>query len=181
VGFLDDVKKLELADDLKEKLIQAHQSEIDPYKEQNDKLQAKTKQDSVKREVDDLKALFGEDSVSLLKFCRRVFLSADAEEPGAVLLSDADLELAGDDATGASGREDISVAGALRKFIELMPRTDEGKLKVQLSEQVEESLAGSNRPDGDNEEDVSVKASRLAGRPVKRSGKRYAGFSAVAE
>lgn len=185
MGIIDEIKALDLADDVKEKLIREHQAEINPLKETNDSLLARSRKESVNTEVAQLSELGFDEAPGLLKFYRRVLLSADAEEPGAVLLSDGELELSGDEATGATGREEISVAGALRKFVELMPRNQEGKLNLSDQVHANENL---NRPEtGDpNDPDArkqarTERASRLAGRPVNRTRSRYGVASSVSE
>ena len=115
---------------MKEKLRQEHASEFDPLKSERDSLAAKDRRTDVETEVKGLSDLGFSEAPGLLKYYRRVLLSADAEEPGAVLMSDTELHLSGDVATGATGREEISVAGALRKFVELLPRNSEGKLEL---------------------------------------------------
>src|SRR4029077_19737355 len=104
-------------------------------------------------------------------------LSADAEEPGAVLMSDSELHLSGDVATGATGREDISVAGALRKFVELLPCNNEGKLELS-----DMNLADDHgRPDdggeeeGETTDDHRKKHEKMPGRSLTRTRKRYGG------
>jgi hypothetical protein len=177
MAYEDDILALDLSDDVKAQLIAAHKKEIDPLKEQNQTLSAKTKKDSVEQEIAQLSELGFKEAPGLLKFVRRVLLSADAEEPGAVLLSDADLELSGDEATGARNKEEISVADTLRKVFELMPRTQEGKLNLSDQANLAENI---NRPDeGDDDSDEKKRekreaaSSKLAGREVKRTRKRY--------
>jgi hypothetical protein len=181
VGYIEDVQALDLADDVKQQLIQAHEAEVDPLKETNRTLSAQAKKDSVEAEIGVLGKMGFEDAPGLLKFVRRVFLSSDAEEPGAVLLSDNELHLSGDAASGATGREEISVAGAIRKFIELMPRDDEGKLKIQLADQVtgddDHGRPGSGEPTEEEQAtERKERTNRLAGRTIDRDtvrSKRY--------
>lgn len=176
MGYIEDVQALDLSDDVKQSLIASHQKEVDPLKQENQTLSAKTKKDAVEQEIAQLSELGFKESPGLLKFVRRVFLSADAEQPGAVLLSDQELNLSGDEATGATGKEDISVAGGIRKFIELMPRTQEGKLNLSDQANLSENI---NRPDEgeDNEDEKKEKrkaaSSKLAGRTVERTRNRY--------
>jgi hypothetical protein len=106
-----------------------------------------------------------------------VLLSGDAEEPGAVLLSDSEMHLSGDAATGATGREEISVAGALRKFVELMPRTQEGKLELsdmQLTDDHGRPDDGGEPEDKTDEHRKNLEA--ITGRSLKRTRKRYGGM-----
>jgi hypothetical protein len=181
VGYAEDVQALDLADDVKQRLIQAHEAEVDPLRETNRTLSAQAKQDSVETEIEGLKTMGFEDAPGLLKWVRRVYLSADAEEPGAVLLADNELGLSGDRASGAAGREEISVAGAIRKFVELMPKSDDGKLKIQLADQVTGDDDHGRPKDGEpNEEERAserkARTNRLAGRAIDREtvrSKRY--------
>lgn len=181
MGYVEDIQAMDLADDVKQTLIQAHNAEIDPIRDQNRTLSAETKKDKVEAEIGTLGSMGFEDAPGLLAWVRRIFLSADAEEPGAVLLADNELGLSGDHASGATGREEISVAGAIRKFIELMPKED-GKLKVNFSQQVTGD-GDHGRPDEGGEPSEEEKqtqrrerASRLSGRPINRDevrSKRY--------
>lgn len=185
MGYREDIEALELADDVKERLIRAHESEVDPLRQQNEALAARDRRESVETEVGALRTLFSDDenntdAVGLLKFYRRCLLSGDAEEPGAVLLSDNEMGLSGDVATGANGREEISVAGALRKFVELMPRNAEGRLAVNLSDQANAHENDGRPKNGGDEqlsdEEAAARRARLAGREIKRSetrSKRY--------
>jgi hypothetical protein len=179
VGILETIDKLELSDDVKDKLRQEHASEFDPLKSENDSLRAKDRRTDVEGEVKGLSELGFSEAPGLLKFYRRVLLSADAEEPGAVLMSDNELHLSGDAATGATGREEISVAGALRKFVELLPRNSEGKL--ELSDMML-ATEDHGRPEEGNEEDGKETTDdhrknleKITGRSLTRTRKRYAG------
>ena len=180
MGILEEIDKLELADDVKERLRTEHLSAIDPLKSERDSLKAKDKRSSVEEEVKGLGALGFAEAPGLLKFYRRVLLSADAEEPGAVLMSDSELHLSGDAATGATGREDISVAAALRKFVELLPRNNEGKL--ELSDMML-STDDHGRPEDGGEEgkettdDHRRNMEKITGRSLTRDrSKRYGGI-----
>jgi len=183
MGYVEDIEKLELADDVKEQLIRSHQQEVDPLLQNNQALSRRSRKTAVNQEVIQLSNLGFDEAPGLLKFVRRVLLSDD-EEPGLVLLSDADLELSGDEATGANGKEELTVAGAIRKFIELMPKSQEGKLN--LSDQVHGN-ENINRPDKGND-DPETKATeraerteRLAGGKVERTRKRYRRATSTAE
>jgi hypothetical protein len=179
VGILEEIDKLELSDDVKDKLRQEHEREIDPLKSERDSLKAKDKRSAVEDDVKGLSALGFSEAPGLLKFYRRVLLSADAEEPGAVLMSDSELHLSGDVATGATGREDISVAGALRKFVELLPRNNEGKL--ELSDMMLATDDHGRPEDGGTEEgettdDHRKNLEKVTGRKLTRTRKRYGGI-----
>lgn len=176
MGYVEDVMKMDLSDDVKQNLIQAHESEINPLRQTNQSLSAKTRRDAVEAEVKEFADMGFEEEPGLLKYLRRILLSADAEEPGAVLLSDDEMGLSGDLATGAKGREDISVAGALRGFINLLPR-DKDTGKVLLSDQAIAS-EDEDRPSGGDSGDSDGARKRLGnltGKDLSRSsrGKRY--------
>jgi len=181
VGYEEDVQAMDLADDVKQSLIQAHRAEVDPLRDENRSLSAETKKEKVEGEIEALGKMGFADTPGLLKWVRRVYLSADAEEPGAVLLADNELGLSGDIASGATGREEISVAGAIRKFVDLMPKED-GKLKINLGEQITGD-EDHGRPDEGGEPSEEERqtqrrerATRLSGRPIDRAAvraKRY--------
>ena len=175
MGILETIEALELSDEVKEKLRQEHASDIDPLKSERDSLKAKDKRSSVEDEVKTLAELGFSETPGLLKFYRRVLLSADAEEPGAILMSDSELHLSGDVATGATGREEVSVAGALRKFVELLPKNNEGKLELSDMHLADDH----GRPDEGSEdgkestEDHRKNLEKITGRPLARTRKRY--------
>jgi hypothetical protein len=175
VGILETIDGLDLSDEQKDKLRQEYAEGIDPLKTENDSLKAKDRRSSVEEEVRGLANLGLSEAPGLLKFYRRVLLSGDAEEPGAVLLSDSEMHLSGDAATGATGREEISVAGALRKFVELLPRNNEGKLNLS-----DMSLTDDHgRPDDGNNDgeettdDHRANLGKITGRDLTRTRKRY--------
>ena len=165
MGFIEEIEKLELIDEQKEVLLREHTGEVDPLKSERDTLMAKDRR-----------------TPGLLKFYRRVLLSPDSNEPGAVLMSDSELHLSGDLATGATGREEMSVAGALRKFVELLPRNNEGKLELS-----DMHLAADDhgRPEEGGEEgkesteDHRKNMEKITGRSLTRTRKRYAGRGIV--
>lgn len=176
MGILEEIDALELSDDVKDKLRQEHLKEVDPLKTERDSLKAKDKRSAVEDEVKGLATLGFSETPGLLKFYRRVLLSADAEEPGAILMSDSELHLSGDAATGATGREEISVAGALRKFVELLPRNSEGKL--ELSDMMLATEDHGRPEDGGKEgeettEDHRKNLEKITGRNLTRTRKRY--------
>jgi hypothetical protein len=176
VGFLDTIETLELSDEVKEQLRREHSGELDPLKTERDGLRARSRKSAVEEEVKALGSVGFSQAPGLLKFYRRVLLSPDAEEPGAVLLSDTELELSGEQATGATGREEMSVAGVLRKFVELLPRNNEGRL--ELSDMALETEDHSRPADGGTEEgettdDHRKNLEKVTGRQIKRTRKRY--------
>lgn len=165
MGLIDEIDKLELSDDVKARLRAEHEQEVAP-------LRASNRRQEVESEIQALGALGLSDSPGLMKFVRRIFLSDDAE-PGLVMLSDNELSLSGDVATGANGREEISVADAVRKVFELMPKNAEGKLNLSDQGLVTENHG---RPDDgeENEESEHAKrrdsASRWSGRDLTKKG-----------
>lgn len=176
MGILEEIDKLELSDDVKEKLRAEHASEFDPLKSENSSLKAKDRRTSVEEEVKGLINLGFSEAPGLAKFYRRVLLSADAEEPGAVLLSDSELHLSGDAATGATGMEEISVAGALRKFVELLPRNNEGKLELSdmmLSTEEHGRPEEGGKEGEESTDDHRKNLEKITGRSLTRTRKRY--------
>ena len=176
MGILEEIDKLELSDEEKDRLRSEYAADVDPLKSERDSLMAKDKRSSVEAEVKGLMALGFSEAPGLLKYYRRVLLSTDAEEPGAVLMSDAEMHLSGDTATGASGREEVSVAGALRKFVELLPRNNEGKLELSdmhLADDHGRQEEGGDE-EGESSEDHKKNLERITGRSLTRTRKRYA-------
>lgn len=173
MGFIEELDKMDLADDVKERLIREHRGEVDPLKNENDSFQAQSRQASVEGEITALSAMGFSESPGLLKYVRRILLSPDVEEPGAVLLSDNEMGLSGDKATGATGREEISVAKAIRGFIEHMPKKDG---KILLSQQAISDDDEGRPANGDDDEKVTEHKSNLkkiTGRTTDRTRKRY--------
>jgi hypothetical protein len=176
VGILETIDALELSDEQKEKLRQEYTADVDPLKSENDSLKAKDRRSAVEEEVKALGSLGFDEAPGLLKFYRRVLLSGDAEEPGAVLLSDSEMHLSGDAATGAKGKEEISVAGALRKFVELLPRNNEGQLElsdISLTDDHGRPEDGGEPNDEDKTNEARENLGRITGRDLKRTRKRY--------
>lgn len=178
MGFLETIDTLELSDEMKEQLRREHAGEVDPLKSERDGLKARSRQQEVEDEVKALGSVGFAEAPGLLKFYRRVLLSPDSEEPGAILLSDSELQLSGDTATGATGREEMSVAGVLRKFVELLPRNSEGKLNLSDMMLAEEDHG---RPEDGGEEGKETtdehrkNLERITGRDLNRTRKRYGG------
>jgi hypothetical protein len=182
VGLLEELDRMDLADDVKERIRQEHQQEIQAEQSKRVIAEAQKRRGDVNAEIKELADIGFSESPGLLKFVRRVFLSDDGE-PGIVLLSDADLELSGDEATDATGKEEMSTAETLRKFISLMPKKEvEGKLKVQLSDQALGAEAG-EKPDDKSDDDASREereksAKGWSGQEVgTRTRKRYRGHA----
>jgi hypothetical protein len=175
VGFVEEIEKLELSDEAKQTLLREHTSELDPLKSERDTLKATSRKTDVEDEVKALGSIGLSEAPGLLKFYRRVLLSPDSEEPGVVLLSDTELGLSGEESTGATGREEMSVAQALRKFVELLPRNNEGKLELS-----DMSLTDDHgRPEDGGEEgkestdDHRKNLEKITGRSITRTRSRY--------
>lgn len=176
MGLLEEIDKLELSDEQKAKLKAEHQTEIGSKDDELSTLRRRNRKSEVEAEVTQLSELGFSEAPGLLKYVRRILLSDD-QQPGAVLLSDADLELTGDEATGARSEEEVSVAGAIREFIKLMPRTQEGTIK--LSDLVaDDNHGGSGNEEENGSKDRDERRERVEaglGRKVERSGKRSQG------
>jgi hypothetical protein len=177
VGLLETIDSLELSDEQKDALKQQYGVEIGSKDDEVNRLRRRNRKTEVETEITALSALGFSESPGLLKFVRRCYLSDDGQ-PGSVLLSDADLELSGDEAVGARSEEEISVAGAIREFIKLMPRTQEGNLKLS-----DQALAGDDhgKPADEEQEGQEAKDARrqrvesTLGRPIERKGTRVKG------
>jgi hypothetical protein len=175
VGFVEEIEKLELSDDAKAVLLREHTSELDPLKSERDTLKATSRQQTVEEEVKALGSIGLSEAPGLLKFYRRALLSPDSEEPGAVLLSDTELGLSGEMATGATGREEMSVAGALRKFVELLPRNNEGKLElsdITLTDDHGRPEDGGEEG-GETSDEHRKNLEKITGRSINRTRSRY--------
>jgi hypothetical protein len=175
VGFVEEIEKLELSDDQKAVLLREHEGELDPLKSERDTLKTESRKQTVEDEVEGLKSLGFSEAPGLLKFYRRALLSPDSEEPGAVLLSDTELGLSGDLATGATGKEEYSVAGALRKFVELMPRNNEGKIELSdmtLTDDHGRPAEGGSE-EGESSDDHRKNLEKITGRSITRNRSRY--------
>lgn len=182
MGILEKIDSMQLSDEEKAELRREYAEEVDPLKAGAQRDRATAKLAKVEGKVAELKSLFGDQELpATLKFARRVWLSDD-EQPATVLLSDADLGLSGDDAIGATGKQEISCSDVLDMFIATFPKTEEGKLKIALSDQ---ALAneGDDPPDDGNEPDAEKKSeqarknlTKATGREVKvRTRGRYRG------
>lgn len=173
MGYVEDVQAMELSDDVKAQLITAHNSEIEDTAKERDSLKAKSKVATVEKEIEDWGL---SDHPGLAKYVRRTLLSPDSEQPGAVLLSDSEMGLSGDSATGATGREETSVADVVRNIFKLMPHSEDGRLN--LSDQAISSDDHGRPEKGDDDPDDKTNKARAnlakhTGKATKRTGKRY--------
>lgn len=179
MGFLEDLEKLDLADDVKEQMRQAHSSEVQTLSSELTTLKTKDRRSDVEREVTELSDAGFKNHPGLLKFYRRVLLSDD-QEPGTVLLSDADMQLSGDVATGATQKEEKTTADVLRDFVKLLPKGDDGKFVFADMLLADDDHGRPDDTEGDpTPEDKTKQAkenlSKITGRTVERTRKRYSG------
>jgi len=179
VGFLEELDKLDLADDVKERMRQEHLGEIQTKDSELTQLRTRDRRSEVEREVTELSDAGFKNQPGLLKFYRRVLLSDD-QEPGTVLLSDADMQLSGDVATGATQKEEKSTADVLREFVKLLPRGEDGKLIFADMLLADDDHGRPDTSEGDpTPEQKSAQAKenleKITGRPVQRTRKRYQG------
>jgi hypothetical protein len=180
VAFLDFIDSLSLSDEEKDRLRREHDQEVSPLKNENENLKARDKRDSVESDVQALAALGFSDAPGLLKFVRRLYLSPTAEEPSAVLLSDSEMGLSGDNATGATNRETISAINAVRQFINLMPRNDKGKINLADVGVVDNAIRPEDGGEADSTEEHRANLAKITGRPIERTRKRYGVASVTA-
>lgn len=172
MGLLDTLDSLDLSDEVKDQLRREHTEEVTPLRTAN-------RRSEVDQDVQTLLDIGFSEAPGAMAFYRRVQLSDDGQ-PGIVLLSDADMNLSGDDATGATTREGMSAAQVLRKFVELLPKNEEGKLAIALSDQGLAGSAGKPPAKGDqidgggDETDHRQGAEKALGRTITRDrSKRY--------
>jgi hypothetical protein len=174
VGLIEELDKLNLSDEEKAKLKSEYKNEFDPLKTELDTHKAKSKKDSVEEKIDNWGL---SEFPGVAKKVRRYLLAPDAEEPGALLLSDAEMGLTGDKATGATTREEVSLASAITDIFDSMPRNQEGKLN--LSDQAlgveDHGHPGNGEAESAEEKAESAKKriSKVTGKSVTRTGKRY--------
>lgn len=180
MGLLEEIDSLELDDATKARLRQEYSSEVEPLREDNTTLRRDTRREQVETEVQELSDAGFSDAPGALAFYRRVQLSDDGEA-GIVLMSDAQLNLSGDQATGARTEEDMSAGEVLRHFLSLLPRNHEGALRIVLSDQANEGDdhgRPDNAGDGDGENNTEKRrqdASKWVGRDLTkpRTRSRY--------
>jgi len=200
VGFIEEIDAMDVPEETKAKLKTAHLSEIDPLRAERERLARESKKDKVEEEVKSIGALFSDEdgnmspqAISLMKFTRRLFLSdtdADpSQEPEAVLLADHELGLSGDQATGAHSQEGITAAGAVRKFIELLPTAEkDGKVRLLLSDVAlmaddhsREPGSGATESDDEHAQRANHLASATGLEAPKRTRRRYNGGRPMAK
>lgn len=182
MGLLEDIDALTLSDDEKNKLKRSYGIEVDPLKNELGILKGGSRRDSTTKYIAELSDAGLKHAPRALAFVQRVLLSPDSEEPGVVLLSDTELNLSGDDATGARTSEDMSVKQVLETFFELLPRDKDGKLAMELSDQGDVTQ-DAGKPDNGDGTDQDAKSeehrkslSRRIGTEIGRPSrsKRYA-------
>lgn len=185
MGILETIDSLNLSDEDKAKLKREHGEVVDPLTSEVGTLRTSDRREKVKTEILALSEAGFKEAPAALAFVRRVYLSPDAEEPGVVLFADHELDLTGDEATGARSREEMSVAGAFRHFFSLLPKDPDGKLKMALSDQGNVT-DDHGRPDSGDPNDADARTAEhksslgkaigtTIGRPSrdKRYGGRY--------
>ena len=180
MGLIDIIDQLDLSDDAKAQIRREHEQEMASEREKSQRLEREQRRTTVEAEITALADAGFKEAKGLLAYTRRVFLSDDLE-PGTVLLSDHDLSLTAEQASGATQREEVSTADVLRKFISMLPRTDKGT--IALSEQVLLTDDTGKPPSGEEpsaEEKTAGAKERLGnitGQSVARTRKRYSGRS----
>lgn len=185
MGILETIDALNLGDEEKARMKREYEEEVNPLRTEVGTLRTNDRRDKVKTEILALSEAGFKDAPRALAFVRRLYLSPDAEEPGVVLFADHELNLTGEEATGATSREEMSVAQAFRHFFSLLPHDDEGKLKVTLSDQGNITDDHGKPAVGDKEDAAAATAEhktslgKSLGRDIGRPSrdKRYAGFS----
>lgn len=145
MGILEEIEGMDIPEEQKQKLRDAHAEEMRPqrvagYRTGADEFVAKLSDAGLK------------EAPGFLKEVRRVLMSEDAHEPAAILMSDADLNLTGDDATGATTREEVTLAGEVKRLFSLLPGFNDGELKMQFSQQGNIAEAGTAPAHGDGPE-----------------------------
>jgi hypothetical protein len=176
VGLIDIIDQLDLSDEAKAQIRHEHEQEMAREREERQRLEREQRRTTVEAEITALSDAGLKEAKGLLAFTRRVFLSDD-QEPGLVLLSDHELSLANDQASGATQREEISTADVLRRFIEMLPRTDKGS--IALSEQVlltddHGAPASGDEPSAQEKTDnARENLGKITGQSVARTRNRY--------
>jgi hypothetical protein len=184
MGILETIDGMNLSDEEKDKLRQEYAEEQRPLRVAG-----------FRNDADEFVAKLSDAGLAsapgVLKRVRRILMSEDAHEPAAILMSDADLQLSGEDATGATSREEVTLADEVKALFSLFPGFAEGKLKIALSEQGGVASGAGTRPDeGDESPEKRTTAARENIRRVTGTGgeaapmtrKRYrrGGHAAVA-
>jgi hypothetical protein len=176
MGLLETIEALDLSDEEKATLRAEYEGDLAPIREDANKSKRELRRDTVEAEIKEFSDLGFPPGV--LKLYRRIQLSDDAQEPGAVLLSDDDLNLADDQRTGARSREDVSVAGACKQLMEaIKTSTDaDGTVKSLFSDQAI-AAESTDKPDVGDASDKTQKSkdnlAAITGRSVERSKTRY--------
>jgi hypothetical protein len=185
VGILETIDAMDLSDEEKARMRREYEEEVNPLRTEVGTLRTNDRREKVKTEILALSEAGFKDAPRALAFVRRLYLSPDAEEPGVVLFADHELSLTGEEATGATTRESMSVAQAFRTFFSLLPADKDGKLKVTLSDQGTVTDDHGKPAVGDRNDAVEQTAAhkeslgRSLGRTIDRPSrdKRYKGFS----
>lgn len=116
---------------------------------------------------------------AFLKRTRRILMSADAHETGAVLMADSDLGLTGDKATGATTRDEVSLANEVKGLFDLLPTEGSDGQKVLRAMLSDQAIAADsdNRPDATAEGDPDKKLESSRSSLNKVTGAEVTGVS----
>lgn len=182
MGLKEDLDKLDLDDGVKQQLLASHEGEVQTLSTELTTLRTKDRRSDVEREVTELSDAGFKNQPGLLKFYRRVLLSDD-QEPGTVLLSDPDMGLSGDVATGATQREEKTTADVLREFVGLLPKGDDGKFvfsDMLLADDDHDKPDTGDEPSAeDKSKEARERLGKITGQTVQRTRKRYSGGAPV--
>jgi hypothetical protein len=184
VGILETIDALNLSDEDKARMRREYAEEVDPLKQRTTTLEANDRRERVKVEIANLSDAGLKDAPRALAFLRRLYLSPDAEEPGVVLFADHELGLTGDEATGATARQEMSTKSAFETFFSLLPTDTDGKLKISLSAQGDitddhgkprtgDDVADADAVTAEHKSSLGKAIGREIGRPSR--AKRYGG------
>ncbi len=185
MGILETIDALNCSDEEKARMRREYEEEVNPLRTENQTLRTNDRRESVKLAIAELSDAGFKDAPRALAFVRRLYLSPDAEEPGVVLFADHELGLSGDEATGATAREEMSVKKAFETFFEMLPRDKDGKLKITLSDQGTitddhgQPLVGDKSDAAANTEAHKASLGSALGRSIDRPSrdKRYRGWT----
>lgn len=180
MGLIDTIDQLDLSDEAKATIRREHEQEMAREREERQRLEREQRRTTVEAEIAALADAGFKEAKGLLAFTRRVFLSDD-QEPGLVLLSDHELSLSTEQASGATQREEISTADVLRKFITMLPRNDQGTIALSeqalLTEDHGRPESGEEPSKQEKSDAARERLGNITGQSVARTRKRYGGRS----
>lgn len=141
MGYIEEIDQMDLSDEVKSDLKAKYLADTRPQRVAG-----------YRSEADEFVQLLSdaglEKAPGFLKRIRRIMMSEDAHEPAAILMSDAELGLTGDEATGATGREEVTLAQEIKALFSLLPGFQEKKLKIDLGAMALADEAGVKPDDG---------------------------------